>query len=147
MPTDAALLVEYEAAQNSAQHHDGLVWSTTNVIWAASIVLLGFALDAMKDGFESNWVVNVALLAVSGLGIVLNGILGEWTAQLRDVKRQKYKRCKEIEDLLVLGQHTTLDYKAGAQTRRHRCVRCAFIVVWAAVALLAVLRICVGFWA
>ena len=33
-----SLLVEYQAAQDSAQHHDSLVWTTTGIIWGAGLV-------------------------------------------------------------------------------------------------------------
>ena len=34
------LLVEYQAAQESAQHHDNLVWTVTALIWGGMLVLL-----------------------------------------------------------------------------------------------------------
>ncbi len=34
------LLAEYKAAQNSAQHHDTLVWTVTSIFWAANILLI-----------------------------------------------------------------------------------------------------------
>ena len=43
-PTPEQLLVEYQAAQTSAEHHDGLIWSISGVVWAASLVLLGILL-------------------------------------------------------------------------------------------------------
>jgi hypothetical protein len=36
------LLVEYGKAQDSAEHHDNLVWSIASLNWVGSAVLLGF---------------------------------------------------------------------------------------------------------
>lgn len=37
-----ALLVEYQKTQDSAQHHDVLVWSITSLNWIGSALLMGF---------------------------------------------------------------------------------------------------------
>jgi len=36
------LLVEYQAAQESAQHHDNLIWTVTALIWGGMFVLFWF---------------------------------------------------------------------------------------------------------
>ena len=43
------LLVEYQAAQSSAQHHDQLVWTVTSIVWGSNLVLLG-VIPAIPDG-------------------------------------------------------------------------------------------------
>ena len=48
MESEQALLVEYEKAQDSAQHHDGIVWSVISMTWAAEMVLLGFVVSSIE---------------------------------------------------------------------------------------------------
>ncbi len=41
------LLVEYQTAQDSAEHHDALLWNVTAIIWGANLVLIGFVLQSI----------------------------------------------------------------------------------------------------
>jgi len=66
-PTNDALLVEYQAAQGSAEHHDNLVWTVTSTMWGASLILLGFTLDQVgKPGLGA------LITVISLLGIFLS---------------------------------------------------------------------------
>jgi hypothetical protein len=42
-----ALLVEYDKAQDSAQHHDSLVWTSVSFIFGGMLVLLRFVLNSL----------------------------------------------------------------------------------------------------
>jgi hypothetical protein len=123
-----ALLVEYQASQDSAQHHDQLVWSITSILWASSLVLLGLVLTAMRQpGLQC------PLTIVGSLAIVLNLYLWLCAWQMRNVKVQKYRRCVAIEKQLGLVQHTELHYPRGIQTAGYAVVMILFLVVWAVV--------------
>jgi len=99
------LIVEYQAAQNSAQHHDVLVWSVTSVVWAANLVLLGFVVNHFG---KDNPLPKVFLGWIIGLGIFLDLMGWIIARQLRAVKNFKYERCKVIEARFGLKQHTDL---------------------------------------
>ena len=131
-PTTEGLLVEYQAAQDSAQHHDSLVWSINSVVWAGSLVLLGFILDhATEPGLK------LILLILSVLGVLLSVKVWIYTHQLGALKKHKYDRCKEIERELGLRQHTTVHWASGRQKFLYNIVMLLFIIVWAAVAVTA----------
>ena len=107
-PSPDALLVEYQAAQDSAQHHDSLIWSVNSVVWAGSLVLVGFTLE-----HATNPDLKFVLLAVSVLGIVMIIKVWVYTWQFRALKRQKYDRCKEIETDVGLEQHSRVKWPSG----------------------------------
>jgi hypothetical protein len=124
-PTHDDLLVEYQAAQDSAQHHDQLVWSITSILWASSLVLLGLVLTAMRQpGLQ------VPLTAAGLIALVLTTYLWRCARQLRAVKIQKYKRCVAIERELGLHQHSSLSYPSGSQTAGYSVVMSLFMLVW-----------------
>jgi hypothetical protein len=129
-PAPDVLLVEYQAAQDSAQHHDNLVWTTTGIIWGSSLVLLGFVLANLTTS-----PLKLVITALSALGLLLCAFV--WTAavQFGSVKSQKYNRCKEIEQLLGLKQHSELQYKSRAQRTLYAVTMSAFVVTWIVVLL------------
>lgn len=97
------LLVEYQKAQDSAQHHETLAWMVTSITWGASLVLLGF--------ISKNLIIPELRLfnSILGcLGIIL--ILAECrlASVLNDIKLQKYEHCKEIERKVGFSQHSKL---------------------------------------
>ena len=120
-----ALLVEYQAAQASAEHHDNLVWTITSIIWGSNLVLLGSILNVVS--FSSmRW----PLTVLSILGILLPVAVLIFTFQLNCIKRQKYARCKDIEEILHLRQHTNVIFTPGLQKLVFIAVAIAFAVVW-----------------
>jgi len=124
-PTDDALLVEYQAAQNSAQHHDNLIWSINGVVWAASLVLLGLLLK-----LSPNRTMVPVMLLISLLGVFLVIQVWTYTYQLKDLKKQKYERCKEIERKLNLRQHSSVSWKSGRQWLLYNVIMIFFILIW-----------------
>jgi len=38
----------FEQAQQSAEHHDTLLWEATYIVWGSTTLLLGFVLEAAK---------------------------------------------------------------------------------------------------
>jgi len=101
-----ALLVEYQAAQASAEHHDNLIWTATNVIWGASLILLGFILQSVTNNGPRPLIIVLCIL-----GLFLNIFVWISALQYNSVKNQKYRRCKEIEERLGLRQHRDLRYR------------------------------------
>ena len=122
-PNRQILLAEYQAAQSSAQHHDSLVWTVTSIMWGATVVLLGLVMSG-TDPDESRF----PALVLCALGIVLLAFVGSLQWRLRDVKRQKYNRCQEIEKELGMHQHSKLEYQSGSQTDAYAWVTGALIL-------------------
>jgi hypothetical protein len=122
---ESVLLVEYQKAQDSAQFHDGLVWTSTGITWALSLVLMGFTLNNLRS--------QIPVTAFSIIGILL--ICFQWEVQriFRSVKKQKYERCKEIEGPFDMRNHSMLVYESGGQTFLYRLVCASMIAGWLAV--------------
>jgi hypothetical protein len=135
--TDAertTLLVEYQAAQASAEHHDGLVWVTTSIIWAASLVLLGVVAERTTAHPMS-----MAALAV--LAILLHCFLWGVQASLRALKLHKYERCRNIERRLgFMTLHRNSIHVPDAQTSWYVVIQVIFILGWATLAIAAIYR-------
>jgi hypothetical protein len=91
-PDRQALLVEYEKAQDSAEHHDSLGWTSISFVFGGMLVLLGFALGSMEKQ-ESQGV----LRFVGWLGIGLTIAAVVVALQFNRITRFKYDRCREIE--------------------------------------------------
>ena len=82
----SALLVEYQAAQDSAQHHDNQMWSASSVIWGGNLVLLGLV---FSSGLASTN--PIPLIPVIGLGLLalaLNVLVWVAALQSNSVKSQ-----------------------------------------------------------
>jgi len=124
-PSEDNLRVEYQAAQDSAQHHDNLVWSVTSVMWGASLILMGFILAALKDTSVRHLVTVLSLL-----GIALTICVWVFALQFNSVKRHKYARCKEIEQILHMSQHTTVPWPSGSQRVVYTVLTGFFLMAW-----------------
>jgi 4-amino-4-deoxy-L-arabinose transferase-like glycosyltransferase len=120
-----ALLVEYQAAQDSAQHHDSLVWTTTGIIWGAGLVLIGFVIENMNDPR-----LKVSIIATSVLAILLLVYLWVMALTLGSVRNQKYARCKEIEKVFQFEQHSKLRYPNRSGRIFYGVIMVVFIVSW-----------------
>jgi hypothetical protein len=124
-PGPETLLTEYQAAQDSAQHHDQLVWTITSILWASSLLLFGLAVAAI-DRTD----LRVPVTAVAFVAMALTVYLWMCVRQLRRVKVHKYKRCLAIEKALGMEQHSTLEYAAGSQTRWYTVIMLLFLALW-----------------
>jgi hypothetical protein len=125
MDTKEVLLAEYDKAQDSAQHHDNAVWSVTNVTWAAMMVLLGFVISNIEKAE-----LRIIITLSSVLGLLLVCFQWENHRVCRNVKLQKYRRCKEIEKELGMKQHTELVYRGGYLSTLYRTISVLFIFAW-----------------
>lgn len=119
------LLVEYQEAQQSAEHHDNLVWTVTAVIWGGILVLLGFVLGNIE---KSN--LKTIIILISILGILLTIFVWIFALQLSSIKRQKYKRCKYIEQVFGMRQHSQLEHKEKSQRYLYAVLVFSFIAIW-----------------
>jgi len=120
-------LGEYTAAQESAHHHDSLIWTTTALIWAGNFVLLGFIVNAVSLGQPGLFVPLASIL-----GLVLT--LGVWRIVYvwNHVKNVKYKRCRELEPHLRMWQHRDVEaaYPRGEMRLWYSLVSLAFLIAW-----------------
>ncbi len=96
------LRVEYQKAQDSAEHHDNLAWAVVGLILSGIAVLFGLTLGG-SDAKLPLWIVSA-----SGLGLC--ALLSFFVEQFAHVRNQKYSRCKTIERELGMEQHSSLDY-------------------------------------
>jgi hypothetical protein len=126
-PERDALLVEYQAAQDSAQHHDSITWTVISIVWGASLVLMGFILGNLQDRH-----LRPLLTVLSMLGIFLTAWVWYARGQLNEIKKQKYERCKSIERILGMNQHSVLKYEKGRIGSAIAIMSVAFIVAWVA---------------
>ena len=127
-----ALLVEYQAAQESAQHHDNLVWTVTALIWGGMLVLFGFVL-----GNLDNVNLRFILILLSIIGVALTIVALVFTLQYNSVMRQKYQRCKTIERLFGMRQHNDLKYSSKVQKIIYKIITVLFLIAWFTVFWLA----------
>lgn len=126
-----ALLVEYQAAQDSAQHHDNQIWSASSVIWTGNLVLLGLVFSSALA--STNPLPLMPVIGLGSLALSLNVLVLVAALQSNWVKRQKYERCKKIEEMFDLHQHIDLHYRPGVQTFLYVAVMVLFLVAWIAV--------------
>jgi hypothetical protein len=120
-----ARMVEYRAAQDSAQFNDLVVWIATGITWGLSALLLGVAL--------ANPTRRVVTGMLSIVGILF--VIFQWQVQgsLRSVKKQKYDRCKQIEAEFKMTNHSGVVYQHGSQTAVHRGIFSFMIAAWLSV--------------
>jgi hypothetical protein len=121
----------YELSQQSAEHHDTLLWEVTYIIWGSTTLLLGFVLEAIK-----NEPLLCFVTAVFSLFITL--MVWRLTLSFVKVRNYKYDICKQIENSLGMPwkPHGDLDshYPRGVQTKWYNATTIFFVVVWLCVA-------------
>ncbi|HEY8095479.1 MAG TPA: hypothetical protein VIE65_05225 [Methylobacter sp.] len=136
-PTDDAMLVEYEAAQASAEHHDTLVWTVTNSLWALSMVLFGFAVSVLdKPAVQSQVGIKVLLSGLCFVGVSLLSYAWFCALQFASIRNQKYRRCKALEKHLGLQQHTNLEHFNHSQRVLYAIVLFFMVIAWVALLVL-----------
>ncbi len=145
---DELLAIEYQKAQDSAEHHDSLLWNVTSIMWAGNLVLFGFIINYIKDN-NLNYIFRILLLSICFLGIAFVWCLGEFASAFRSVRNQKYDRCKKIEkelnkrtvcELKYITQHTNLEYTKGSQKGLYDNLNLFFIIVWIIISLIIIYK-------
>jgi len=106
--SEDVLLVEYQKAQDSAEHHDTSVGNVTS-LWLGSAVLIGFVLSVLSGKHPSHY--KTPLFMVALLGITLTILVTTWAIRAGELKKNKYERCKAIERKLGMRQHSQLPKK------------------------------------
>jgi uncharacterized membrane protein len=116
------LSIEYQKAQDSAQHHDSVSWTMTSVFYAANFVLVGL-----------RWQVDTKqslplIVPILGAGFAILTVL--FNHQFRLVKKLKYFRCKAIESVLKFRQHIEFEPIAPSQTYIHNGIAITLFLYW-----------------
>jgi hypothetical protein len=118
-------LAEYQAAQESAEHHDNLIWANGSILWGGSVALFGFVIVNLD---------RPQLFPFFGIlaGFALAFSLFSWRAVFiwNDVMGQKYQRCKQIELLLGMWQHRGLRYPKNSQKVIYSAISVYLISTW-----------------
>jgi len=90
------LLVEYQKAQDSAEHHDYLSWIATSILAGGMLILLGGMIEPISQMDQTQ---RAVLIMASLLGLILSFIfLSFLILSFRNKKNAKYKRCQDIEE-------------------------------------------------
>lgn len=118
-------LTEYAKAQDSAEHHDNLIWVATGVAWTGNIVLFALAISKIGEPYFQHLIV-----ITSTLGILIMITATILAVQLINVKNQKYDRCKKIEGVFQFEQHSQLRYHPGPQKISYLVTAFVFILLW-----------------
>lgn len=123
IPSRSELVIEYQKAQDSAQHYEAMAWTVTSITWAASLVLLGLILRSLAK--TPNFITFILIALLSVLGFLLT--IAEWWQHrlFQKVKLYKYSRCKEIEEIIGLQQHKHIP----SYPKKHRDVFSVFTYV------------------
>lgn len=131
-PRREALLIEYQKAQDSAEHHDNLVWNITALNWIGSAVLMGFVLSGI--GSSPTLSQKIALFSLAIVGFLLSCLVWRWARQVGAMRNLKYRRCKEIEAELGMRQHTFSEWP-GKQRGEYSWLMLVFLAVWIVLAV------------
>lgn len=124
------LLVEYEKAQDSAEHHDQLLWIVVGLLMTGMAGLLAIQ-PGDRTPCESLW----TRFYPPVLGITVSGLLFYFIYSFRSIRRQKYERCKVIESLLGMEQHSKLKSPKPRQVYVVYVLSGVLLLVW-------ILRLC-----
>jgi hypothetical protein len=126
-------IAEYKAAQDSAQHHDNLLWYVSSIVWGGNLVLLGSFLKYI--GNTTGKLPSYFILSVGIFCVFLNLCLWGCAYIFRDIRNQKYDRCKFIEGKLGFSQHSTLSGVPGMMWFIYSFVTIIFMALWFLVVL------------
>jgi hypothetical protein len=117
-------LTEYAKAQDSAEHHDTLLWTVVGILVSGIAALFGFALQYF-DGNQPKW--KFGLLAV--LGMLFSALIWFFVSSFAGIRKQKYDRCIKIEELLGMKNHRDLRF-CGCQRAVVYTVGGLFFLTW-----------------
>ena len=122
------LLVEYQKAQDSAEHHDNLVGNVTN-LWLGSAIFIGFVLSGLGSSHAHQY--KTVLYLVIALGMFLTVLVWTWANRAGQLKQLKYDRCKEIEQTLGMHQHLRVGQARKWQSPAYTALLGLLLVAWA----------------
>ncbi len=124
-PTEATLLIEYQKAQDSAEHHDKLVWTVSSIFFAGLTALLGFIVKDYTDIKEEP-----ITLLVSIFALIMIYSLYVFISSFRMFKNESYKRCRIIEKQLGMEQHRRKAKEIGKQTKMMWILLASYFIVF-----------------
>jgi hypothetical protein len=109
-----------------------MLWTATYIVWSANAVLFVFAIDVASKPASS-----VGLILPAVFGLLLTWCVFHFAKGFRKLKNIKYVRCKEIERMLWMQQHTRLDGhpdapKRGRQAFWYKVITWVFTLGWLA---------------
>jgi hypothetical protein len=141
--TRRLLILEYEQAQESAEHHDSLMWEVTSIIWGAATLLIGFIVEAICNG---NIAVQMVISATAVLGLVLTWFSYYLIRRNNQRMNELYLVCQRIECKLSLQYSIHCEAKktaherkwVGAQKRLYLIISIFFSVVWLLILALSI---------
>jgi len=119
------LLVEYQQAQDSAHHHDRLLWTVVGSLLAGQAVLFGFAVGGGKTRPDPQIQTYCATL-----GLALSLFVVITVHSLASYRNQKYSRCREIERQLGMKQHLNVTTPWPSQRKVFYVVALLFAIGW-----------------
>lgn len=122
------LLVEYQKAQDSAEHHDNLVGSVTS-LWLGSAIFIGFVLSGLASRQAAHY--KTVLYLVIALGMFLTFLVWTWANRASKLKKLKYDRCKEIEQALGMKQHLRVGPARRWQDYAYTALLVLLLAAWA----------------
>lgn len=128
---ETVLLVEYEKAQDSAEHHDQLLWAVVGLLATGLATLLTIPPGHRPPPNDSVWERFYPPVA----GITLSLLLFYFIHSFRFFRDEKYKRCKAIEGILRMEQHSKLKPQKLKQIWVVYGLSGIFLLVW-------ILRLC-----
>jgi len=122
------LLAEYKAAQDSAQHHDNLLWYVSSIVWGGNLILLG---SFLKNIGNATGALSRSFIFYVGIFcILLNLCLWGCACLFRNIRNQKYDQCKFIESKLGFRQHSDLRCVPGLMWFIYSFVTIMFMALW-----------------
>jgi uncharacterized membrane protein YidH (DUF202 family) len=117
------LLVEYQEAQSSAEHHDRLLWTALGLLVTGMAALVAFAIS--RTGLSRNTQVGIPVL-----GMIVSFLILFVVYSFGKIRRQKYARCKAIEIKLGMEQHSKLDHPKPGQRLVAYSLGVASCIAW-----------------
>ena len=127
------LKIEYQKAQDSAEHHTNLGWTVISITCAGSLVLLGLVLNNITKSD-----ITIILIVLAVLGIVLSITMNLTDRKLGRVARQKYERCRCLEELFQGKQHQELHSPKPSMRLLVNIVTLSLAATWVSVLLFVI---------
>jgi hypothetical protein len=123
---EKVLLVEYEKAQDSAEHHDQLLWVVVGLLVTGLAALLMIPPGHRPPPNDSVWERFYPPVA----GITISFLLFYFIHSFRYFRDEKYKRCKAIEGILGMKHHLMLKDQKLKQIWVVYGLSGIFLLVW-----------------
>lgn len=142
MDEEEKLIKIYEKAQDSAEHHDHLLWISTSVFLAGSLALIGLILSNFS--YLANFTIQIStdyalreiniIHIISILNIILLCGFAYFIDTFRKVYKKKYEICDKIETKILGEKLKEYKHHGEAVPKTHQmCVMwiiLATLIIW-----------------